>query len=522
MEVFFMLDGLERTKENGYFFASNADLMLKSGIGSHHTLSKVIRTFEVYNFITRSVGSFEGRQATTYTLDMEAVMDWCEAHPIGAVSKRCKSASIKSASMKGAVSQKSLDEVIARLEAAEKKCAELEAVNKVLVEALSRCGVEAVEKALIGAGIGAVLEEVAEKCPTEPDTEKETTYHSVPEGNYREGDIYTRPDEVKNDEAGETVGSVCDFQKNRVEGVETPKTKVTTPNATANEIDTLNGDDDEAFLSTLEGNLRNVNTTLHPDEVIALSKRVAEIFTERVDDYRTPTSKKAAECFGLLLNHCKTLDSLAQLEKEVKGNLHHTNRNSEIISTAITIRRADIKEGTANIASGSVADTAEVQTTIDDEKTQQGASQRVNQGSGDIDTIPHDGETSQTSENKASGSVLTPQMGKLSTDTNKTRQTRPDEAREAFWKAITAEVDEEAAKMMNAVKAKCKAKQTETACTIFTNFIRHIDTIPTMKRLKYAKEVAERMRKEIGRQSVVFLNVAYLHIDRRKEALLAA
>lgn len=495
MEVFFMLDGLERTKENGYFFASNADLMLKSGIGSHHTLSKVIRTFEVYNFITRSVGSFEGRQATTYTLDMEAVMDWCEAHPIGAVSKRCKSASIKSASMKGAVSQKCLDEVIARLEAAEKKCAELEAVNKVLVEALSRCGVEAVEKALIGAGIGAVLEEVAEKCPTEPDTEKRTTYHSVPE--YNSSDSV--PSYAHEDEVEIFNGEVND---------ET--------------VDTLNGEDDEVFLSTLEGNLRNGNTTLQPDEVIALSKRVAEIFTKRVDDYKSPTSKKAAECFGLLLNRCVTLDSLAQLEKEVKGNLHHTNRNSEIISTAITIRRAAIEEEAAEIALFSTPDTAEVQTTTDDEKTQQGVSQRVNQGSGDIDTIPHDGETSQTNENKASGSVSAPQIGKLSTDTNKTRQTRPDEAREAFWKAITTEVDEEAAKMMNAVKAKCKAKQTETACTIFTNFIRHIDTIPTMKRLKYAKEVAERMRKEIGKQSVVFLNVAYLHIDRRKEALLAA
>lgn len=420
MEVFFMLDGLERTKENGYFFASNADLMLKSGIGSHHTLSKVIRTFEVYNFITRSVGSFEGRQATTYTLDMEAVMDWCEAHPIGAVSKRCKSASIKSASMKGAVSQKCLDEVIARLEAAEKKCAELEAVNKVLVEALSKCGVEAVEKALIGAGIGAgigaVLEEVAEKCPTEPDTEKETTYHSVPEGNSSDSvHSYAHEDEVE-----------------IFKGVVNDET-----------VASLNVEDDEVFLSNLEGNLRNGNTTLQPDEVIALSKRVAEIFTKRVDDYKSPTSKKAAECFGLLLNRCVTLDSLAQLEKEVKGNLHHANRNSEIISTAITIRRADIKEETANIASGSVADTAEVQTTTDDEKTQQGASQRVNQGYGDTDTIPHDGETSQTSENKASGSVSAPQIGKLSTQTEKTRQMRPDEARETMTevKCISVELE---------------------------------------------------------------------------------
>ena len=496
MEVFFMLDGLERTKENGYFFASNADLMLKSGIGSHHTLSKVIRTFEVYNFITRSVGSFEGRQATTYTLDMEAVMDWCEAHPIGAVSKRCKSASIKSASIKGAVSQKCLDEVIARLEAAEKKCAELEAVNKVLVEALSKCGVEAVEKALIGAGIGAVLKEVAEKCPTEPDTEKETTYHSVPEYNSSDSvPSYAHEDEVE-----------------IFKGVVNDET-----------VDPLNVEDDEVFLSTLEGNLRSGNTTLHPDEVIALSKRLSKILTKHGDDYNTPTSRKAVECFGLLLNfHCETLDFLARLEDVMKGNLYHANGKNTIVLSAITIRRADIKEETANIASGSVADTAEVQTTTDDEKTQQGASQRVNQGSGDTDTIPHDGEISQASANKASGNVSAPQMGKLSTDDVKHAQTRPDEAREAFWKAITAEVDEEAAKMMNAVKAKCKAKQTETACTIFTNFIRHIDTIPTMKRLKYAKEVAERMRKEIGKQSVVFLNVAYLHIDRRKEALLAA
>lgn len=374
------------------------------------------------------------------------------------------------------------------------------------------------------------MEENCNRCTPDTDIEKETTYHSVPECNSSDGvPSYAHEDEVEifngsvNDESVDTPNavSVCDFQKNRVEG-EQSQAEETTPNATANEIDTLNVEDDEAFLSNLEVNLRNENTTLHLNEVIDLSKRVAEIFTERVDDYKSPTSKQAFDCFALLVNHCKDLDSLAQLEREVNGNLHQTNRNSELISTAITIRRAAIEEEATEIALFSTPDTAEVQTTIGDEKTQQGASQRAKQGYGDTDTIPHDGETSQTSENKASGSVSVPQIGKLSTDDAKDDQTRPDEAREAFWNNITAEVDEEAAKMMNAVKAKCKAKQTETACTIFTNFIRHIDTIPTMKRLKYAKEVAERMRKEIGKQSVVFLNVAYLHIDRRKEELLAA
>ena len=521
MEVFFMLDGLERTKENGYFFASNADLMLKSGIGSHHTLSKVIRTFEVYNFITRSVGSFEGRQATTYTLDVEAVMNWCEAHPIGAVSKRRKSAPIKSAPIMGSVSQKCPDEVNARLEVLEKKYAELEAVNKVLVEALSKCGIEAVEKALIGA----VLGEVAEKCPTEPDTEKETTNHSVPEGNYREGNIYTRPDGKKNDEVVETVGSVCDFQKNRVEG-EQSQAEETTPNATANEIDPLNVEDDEAFLSTLEGNLRNENTTLHLNEVIDLSKRVAEIFTKCVDDYKSPTSKQAFDCFALLVNHCKDLDSLAQLEREVNGNLHHTNRNSELISTAITIRRAAIEEEAAETALISTPDTAEVQTTIDDEKTQQGASQRANQVSGEIPSIPMKEETPQTSENKASGSVSAPQMGKLSTQTEKTRQMRSDEAREAM--TVDIPTDRMLTKFvnLNEVYDPLLHNGESEAEKVAIQVCKRCEKIETIESVNWCltviPEILNRHGKILGSRVGIYLNAAVNALNRRREELLAA
>lgn len=237
LEVFVLFDGLEKTKENGCFFASNADLMLKSGIGSHHTLTKVIRSFELNKFITRNVGSFEGRQATTYALDMEAVLNWCESHPIGAVSKRRKSASIKSASIMGAVSQKCLDEESAKVAQLEKKIIELEAVNKALVKALSKCGIEAVEKAVIGAHIGAhigaVIGAVMEKCPT--DTEKETTNHIVTSSNSSMGlPICVRedkatfkkvegndPDEVAPSNEIDQTGDVCDFNKKSKDGVDT-------------------------------------------------------------------------------------------------------------------------------------------------------------------------------------------------------------------------------------------------------------------------------------------------------------
>lgn len=513
MEVFFMLDGLERTKENGYFFASNADLMLKSGIGSHHTLSKVIRTFEVYNFITRSVGSFEGRQATTYTLDMEAVMNWCEAHPIGAVSKRRKSAPIKSAPMMGAVSQKCPDEVNARLEATEKKCAELEAINKALVEALSKCGIEAVEKALIGAGIGAVLEEVAEKCPTEPESKKEITNHSVPEGNYREGNIYTRPDGKKNDEAVETVGSVCDFQKNRVEGIETPKAKVT-PEERIKELDNL---------QLWKMQTPNVNP-------IEIATELGGILTNEM--YESHTYKEAAKVGAYLIKYANDIDTLNQIEERLlSAHREKYHCGHPTLDHLFNERRKALTNQTENKDAGSVADTAEAQTTINDEKTQQGASQRANQGSGDTDTIPHDGEASQANENKDAGSVSAPQMGKLSTQTEKTRQMRPDEAREAMTvdiptdrmltkianlnEAYEAEEDMEARNIMqgkaNNVATKMCDRCGELASIECVNW--GLAVIP---------ETLNQFGKILGTMAGIYLKVALNTLNRRREELLAA
>lgn len=502
------LYGMNKAKENGYVFRTNALLKEDTQL-SKRSVSLAISHLIAYGAINRTVGS-RADGASVYTLNF-ALPQNGESSPI--TSK----VALKSSPINQPyVSRAEVEAIIEGLRAEyEQQISELRDELATLKE------MKSAEVALKSSPINGVSS--PKSSPQIQNTEKETTNHSVPEGNYREGNIYTRPDEAKNDEAVETVGSVCDFQKNRVEE--------TTPNATANEIDPLHIEDDEAFLSTLEGNLRNENTILHPDEVIALSKRVAEIFTERVDDIKTPTSKQAFDCFALLVNHCKTLDSLAQLEKEVNGNLNHANRNSTIITSAITIRRAAIEEEAAETALFSTPDTAEVQTTIGDEKTQQGASQRANQGSGDTDLNPMKEETPQTSENKASGSVETPQMGKLSTQTEKTRQTRPDEAREAM--TVDIPIDRMATKIANLNEAYETEEDMEArnimqskANDVATKMCDRCGKIPTIEGVNWGLAVIPKMINQFGKilgtMAGIYLNAAVNALNRRREELLAA
>lgn len=488
LNVLYRYNTLDTTIENGAFYISNEDLKTEAQIGDNKkTFYDVISFLNSNNFITRQSGSRtkeEGAVASTYVLHTDVILDWAIAHP-----KKGKGTPKMGTPKKS----KCTDEVV-----------ELRAEVKSLREEVAELRALLMGTPMGTPNMGLPMEENCNRCTPEPELKKETTYHSVPEYNSSDSvPSYAHEDEVE-----------------IFKGVVNDET-----------VAPLNGEDDEAFLSTLEGNLRNGKTTLQPDEVIALSKRVAEIFTKRVDDYKSPTSKKAAECFGLLLNRCVTLDSLAQLEKEVKGNLHHTNRNSEIISTAITIRRAAIKEGTANIASGSVADTAEVQTTIGDEKTQQGASQRANQGSGVTDTIPHDGETSQTSKNKASGSVSAPQMGKLSTDDVKHAQTRPDEAREAM--TVDIPIDRMATKIANLNEAYETEEDMEArnimqskANDVATKMCDRCGKIPTIEGVNWGLAVIPKMINQFGKilgtMAGIYLNAAVNALNRRRKELLAA
>lgn len=386
LEVFVLLDGLERTKENGCFFASNSDLMLKSGIGSHHTLAKVIRTFELYKFITRTVGSFEGRQATTYTLDMEAVMNWCEAHPIGAVSKRRKSAPIKSAPTMGAVLQKCPDEMSAKVVELEKKINELETVNKALVGALSKCGIEAVKKAIFGAGIGAVLEEITEKCPTDTDTEKEP-YHIQPysntiesndyradagetdfneiEGNTNDGEVNpSNADEVVPSNEGDQTGSVSDFQKiegnnpDEVDKSQATANKASGSVATPQTVQTTTDEEKTRQNANKGANPVSGNTNLNPEErinqldalqlwkmntpnvnPIELATELGKILTNGVT-YQSNAYNKAEKVGCYLALYANDLDTLNQIETALtSGHIKKYGTSTVNLNDAFAIQR---------------------------------------------------------------------------------------------------------------------------------------------------------------------------------------
>ncbi len=422
LEVFVLLDGLEKTKENGCFYASNADLMLKSGIGSHHTLTKVIRSFELNKFITRNVGSFEGRQATTYTLDMEAVLNWCESHPVGAVSKRRKSASIKSAPIMGAVMQKCPDGESAKVIELERKVNELEAINKALVEALSKCGIEAVEKAVIGA--------VMQKCPTDTDIEKETTNHIEPYSNTTENNDYrvyageatfkkvegNDPDEIApSNDMGET-GDVCDFHKKSKGGVDTFQPDETTPDDEQTTIE---------YLTNLEMTLRDEQTNLNHDEVIATSNELKAILDKwgQFSHIVELTTNRIAN-----LIHWFTFDinALAEVRDIFTPHLRDDNANPSQIAHNIADHYKELNPQDAGNAQIWTMTPSVVQTTNQSEETRQMQNKVANPVSGNADINPQNTEEPQAKQNKAAGSVSAPQMGKLSTDTDKRAQISPE------------------------------------------------------------------------------------------------
>lgn len=106
-----------------------------------------------------------------------------------------------------------------------------------------------------------------------------------------------------------------------------------------------------------------------------------------------------------------------------------------------TLQRLKAIQTTANKASGSVATPKGKETIIQTAESGQRASQRANQGSGVDASLPMKEETPQASENKAAGSVETPQMVNLSTQEEKTRQMRPDEATEPMTKVECISVE---------------------------------------------------------------------------------
>lgn len=521
LNVLYRLSTLEASKANpdGSFFASQALLMEETGY-SNNTIIDVRSNFADCGFITTEKGTWEGRRATTYILHKDVIMEWCINHPrIGAVKQRRtnKSAVISAVN-------KCTDETIQTLREEVKRMKELITAQNQRITALE----EALNNgAVIGAvkpnSIGAVIGAVIGKCTTEPDIEKETTNHSVPEGNYREG-IYTSPDGEKNDEAVETVGSVCDFQKNRVEG-EQSQAEETTPNATANEIDNPKAKvTPEERIKELDNLQLWKMQTLNVDP-IEIATELGEILTNEM--YESHTYKEAANVGAYLIKYANDIETLNQIEERLlSAHIEKYGHGHPTLDYLFNERRKALTDQTENKAAGSVDDTAEVQTTIDDEKTQQGASQRANQVSGEIPSIPMKEETPQTSENKAAGSVETPQMGKLSTDTDKTRQIRPESPTMAMEKDSTVEKALNQMEKANDMYYNGEDGAASLADQTANNIIRYIPKINTLGKLNWCRFHINRAFEEWGwaleSQAAFYLDFINRRLDKREAELKAA
>lgn len=486
------LYGMNKAKENGYVFRSNTQLEDDTQL-SRQTVKFAINRLLKYGAINRTVGS-RADGASVYTLNFNIDGDENEA----------KSSLKIIPKNHPYVSRAEVEAMIEGLRAEYEQ-----QISELRDELATLKGMKSAESSQ------EIIPNQAKIIPQIQNTEKETTNHSVPEGNYREGNIYTRHDGKKNDEAVDNpnAGSVCDFQKNRVEGVETPKAKVT-PEERVNELDNL---------QLWKMQTPNVDP-------IEIATELGEILTNEM--YESRTYIKAATVGAYLIKYANDIDTLNQIEERLlSAHREKYHCGHPTLDHLFNERRKALTNQTENKAAGSVDDTAEAQTTIGDEKTQQGASQRANQGSGDTDTIPHDGETSQASANKASGSVSAPQMGKLSTDDVKHAQTRPDEAREAM--TVDIPIDRMATKIANLNEAYETEEDMEArnimqskANDVATKMCDRCGKIPTIEGVNWGLAVIPKMINQFGKilgtMAGIYLNAAVNALNRRREELLAA
>lgn len=191
-----------------------------------------------------------------------------------------------------------------------------------------------------------------------------------------------------------------------------------------------------------------------------------------------------------------------------------------------TLQRLKTIQTTANKADQSVATPKDKETIIQTAESDQRASQRVNQGSGDTDTIPHDGETSQASENKAAGSASTPQMDNLPTDEEKTRQMRPDEATRAMEKDSTVEEALNQMEKANDMYYNGEDGAASLADKTANNIIRYIPKIDTLGKLNWCRFHINRAFEEWGwaleSQAAFYLDFINRRLDAREGELRAA
>lgn len=423
------LFGMDKAKANGYVFRSNADLKDDTQL-SKRSVNTAISHLTQLGVVRRNVGS-RAEGASVYTLNFE-------------LPQICESSS-KSSPIAPKVAPKvalsnspymSTDEVEAMIEGLRAEFQQQ--INDLRDEIAELKGLKSDEASVKVARKSSPM--LGKSSPQIQNSEKEP-YHIQPysnpiesndyradagetdfneiEGNTNDGEVNpSNADEVVPSNEGDQTGSVSDFQK--IEGgVDTFQPDEATPDDEQKTID---------YLNELETTLRDSNTNLNHDEVIALAGELSANLNKwgQSSNVGKLTIDRSANLINWFVDD---LTTLAEVRDIFASHLRSDNGNLNQIANNLTLRYGNLNPQYAGNAQIWAIATSDVQTTTDDPKGDQKRNKGANPVSGNTDLNPQDEETHQTSENKAAGSVSAPQMGELSTDDEKHAQNAPESPR---------------------------------------------------------------------------------------------
>lgn len=199
--------------------------------------------------------------------------------------------------------------------------------------------------------------------------------------------------------------------------------------------------------------------------------------------------------------------------------------NGHPISLA-TLKRLKVALTASNKPHQSHADHSAEETIIPTNKREQERNKVAIPVSGNADLNPQNEETPQSSENKASGNVATPRMGKLSTDKEKTRQNAPDEAGEAMQKDDVISADLDKMEKANDMYYKGEEGASRLADKTANHIIRYIPKIETIAKLNWCRFYIQQAFEEWGwvleSNAAFYLDIINRKLDEREAQLRVA
>lgn len=537
LNVLYRMSTMEASKANpdGSFFASQAKLIEETGYAKN-TITDIRSNFDACGFITTQKGTWEGRKATTFILHKDVVMEWANNHPrIGEVKQRRAKKNGGIGSVIGSVNKcpdenyNCPDEENQTLRDEVKQLREVVTSQNQRITALE----EVLSKLLNGSVIGSVntnsIGSVTDNCPTE--SEIEITNHIEPYSNTIENNDYRAdtgeidkatfkkvegndPDEVAPSNMGET-GDVAIF--NKIEGeVTQSQPEETTPDDEQTTIE---------YLTNLEMTLRDCNTNLNHDEVIATSNELKAILDKwgQSSHIVELTTNRIAN-----LIHWFTFDinALGDVRNIFTPHLRDNNANPSQIAHNIADHYKELKPQDAGNALIWTMTPSMVQTTTNEEKTRQMQNKVANPVSGNADLNPQNTEEPQAKQNKAAGSVSAPQMGKLSTDITKRAQTSPESPTMAMEKDEVANNDILQLGRANQMYENNDENASRLADETANHLIRYIPQIESIAKLNWCRYYINRAFEEWGwvleSNAAFYLAQINKKLDEREAQLLAA